>query len=92
MKIYEVTQGKYQKDGSNPYGRGEEWPSYLGNDFEEAKKALVEELSSGSDKDYYIEGRIYEIEDGVDVDDKDELADAICDCCGFDTFYSDFRG
>lgn len=91
MKIYEVTQGRYHKDGSNPYAYGDEWQSYLGNDLEEAKKAL-EELSTSDDKHYYTEGRIYEIEDDVDVDDEDELINAICDCYGFDTFYSDFRG
>lgn len=91
MKIYEVISGQYQMEGcSRTYG--DEWVSYLGVDFSAAKRALTEESSTTRNNEkYYTEGRIFEIDDDVDVDDKDELTNALCDCCGFDTFYSDFE-
>ncbi len=90
MKIYKVISGQYQMEGSSRT-YGDEWVSYLGVDFSAAKRALIEESSTTKNNEkYYTEGRIFEIDDDVDVDDKDELTNALCDCCGFDTFYSDF--
>lgn len=90
MKIYQVISGQYQMEGgSRTYG--DEWEQYLGADFSAAKRALTEELSvANNDEKYYTEGRIFEIGDDIDVTDKDELTNALCDCNGFDTFYSDF--
>ena len=85
MKIYEVVDGRRYKI--------EEDIIYLGTDFEAAKEAkeYVEfhnnnYLTASEICSSYVGARIYEISDNVDLRDKRAVVDAICECCGYDTF------
>ena len=88
MKLYEVTTIKIRANGEF----GDEFQDFLGFDFEEAKLAKEEALKSFSrlpnryQKSTVVEARVYQIEDDVDVTDKDAIIDAMCDCGGYNLF------
>ena len=86
MKIYQVVDGR-------AYDMTEEDIVYLGTDFEAAKEA--KERVTYNNNNYltaseicrsYVAARIYEISDDIDLSDKNKVLDAICECCGCDTF------
>lgn len=68
----------------------------MGPDYKKAICACDEALSNWERLDYRdkkesaIEGRIYEIPDDTDINDGDEIINAICDACGYDTFLSHY--
>ena len=84
MKFYEVVTAR--KDGYD------EWTEYEGFDREKALKALedakwaFETYSTAKEKkNQYVECRVYELPDDIDINDKDEIINAICECTGYDT-------
>lgn len=84
MKFYEVVTAR--KDGYD------EWTEYEGFDREKALKALedakwaFEKYSTTKEKEnQYVECRVYELPDDIDINDKDEITNAICECTGYDT-------
>ena len=98
MKLYEVVDGRRYTDIYEAvYGRHhtatEEDVIYRGTDFEAAKEAKEEVtyhsnnyLTASEICRAYVGARIYEISDDVDLSDKFAALDAICECCGCDTF------
>lgn len=95
MKYYEVTDITLNLN-SKGYERGDEECSYMGPDYKKAICACDEALSNWEHLDYRdkkesaIEGRIYEIPDDADINDEDEIINAICDACGYDTFFEHY--
>ena len=86
MKIYEVVDGRQ-------YDMTEEDIVYIGTDYEAAKEA--KERVTYHNNNYltacemchsYVGARIYEISDDIDLRDTHAVIDAICECCGCDTF------
>lgn len=86
---------KYYKVGSTSCinintEEGDEFTSYEGTSFEDAKKALDAEkqafknLHPHDKKRTIIWGRIYDIPDDTDLNDEDALINALCDCVGYD--------
>lgn len=51
---------------------------------------MGDEESSYMGPDYKKASRIYEILDDTDINDEDEIINAICDACGYDTFFSHY--
>lgn len=89
MKIYAVTTIK----------NGDEYAEYLGADLNEALKAYDDAktnydvyLTSSEKTNAEVEARVYEIADNVDIEDTDELTNAIIDCCGYDEFAKSYNG
>ena len=86
MKIYQVVDGR-------EYTMTEEDVVYFGTDFEAAKEA--KERVTYHNNNYltarelvhsYVEARIYEISDDIDLIDGEAVTDAICGCGCCDTF------
>lgn len=96
MKYYEVAEITLNLN-SKGYEMGDEESSYMGPDYKKAICACDEALSNWDRLDYRdkkenaIEGRIYEIPDDTDINDEDEIINAICDACGYDTFFHIIR-
>ena len=88
MRVFEVVSIKIRANGEY----GDEYQSYLGFDFEKAEEAYKSEvsnyelLSESDKKSTCIEARVYAIDDTVDVNDVDELTNALCECIGYDFF------
>lgn len=77
MKYYEVAI----------VGKNDEWTYYKGFDLEKATKTYYDyKGTEGKDK---IEARVYNIPDDTNIEDEDELTNAICDCLGYDPFIED---
>lgn len=95
MKYYEVT-GITLNLNSKGYERGDEECSYMGSNYKKAICACDEALSNWERLDYRdkkesaIESRIYEIPDDTNISDEDEIINAICDACGYDTFFEHY--
>lgn len=95
MKYYEVAEITLNLN-SKGYETGDEESSYMGPDYKKAICVCDEALSNWERLDYRdkkesaIEGRIYEIPDDTDINDKDEIINAICDACEYDTFFSHY--
>lgn len=90
MKMYEVTTVELNHTKNDIIG---EYPFYFGPDFEAAKKAKEDliaqnegHLTPREKERNYVEARIYEISDEVDLSDDEAVIDAICECGGYDTF------
>lgn len=86
MKYYIVGTRKYTNEKHTDLT--DEWTTYQGFDYEEAKKALAEEKSNYecySTKQekvmYEVFGEVYELPDDLDTSDEDAVTDALCDCC-----------
>lgn len=86
MKIYQVVDGMEDV-------MIEEDVVYFGTDFKaakEAKQRLIEHndayLTKREKEVQFVEARIYEISDDVDLSDDEAVIDAICECGGYDTF------
>lgn len=88
MKIYEVTTVNLMTNGE----LGDEYQSYLGFDFDSAltakSKALddYDRLSDYDKKRCIVECRVYNVPDDVNVNDEDDITEAICECIGYDEF------
>lgn len=85
-QIYEVVDVRER-------GMVEEYRYYLGTDFEASKQTKSDLITSNEShltprekKHAYVEARIYEISDDVDLSDDEAVTDAICECGGYDTF------
>lgn len=95
MKYYEVAEITLNLN-SKGYEMGDEESSYMGPDYKKAICVCDEALSNWERLDYRdkkesaIEGRIYEITDDTDINDKDEIINAICDACEYNTFFSHY--
>lgn len=76
MKVYQVTS-----IANNSYA--DEYDEYLGFDFEKFIEVAQDAKSSVQDG-YKLECRIYDIPDDTDIEDENELTDAMCDCQGYD--------
>lgn len=78
---------KYYQIGTT--SNGDEYVSYEGASLEEAKKALEDEryafenLHPYDKKRTEVWGRVYDLPDDVNLNDEDELINAICDCLGY---------
>jgi hypothetical protein len=90
MKYYIVGTRKYN---TNHTDFTDEWTSYSGFDYEEAKKALAEEQSNyecystkQEKATHEVFGEVYELPDDIDTTDKDAITDALCECCCCDDF------
>lgn len=69
---------------------GDEFTSYEGTSFEDAKKALENEkwkfekyLTQNEKKRTIVWGRVYDIPDDTDLNDEYALSNALCDCLGY---------
>lgn len=83
MKYYEIVTIK----------NGDEYPEYEGLDLETALEAKAEALryfeeglTEHDKKNRSIECRVYDLPDDTDFSDKMEVADAICNCVGYNNF------
>lgn len=82
MKLYQVVTTS----------KADEFEDYLGTDLNEAneakKRALTayENLSSHDKAQSEVECRVYDIDDSTDTSDRDELINAMIDCCGYNIF------
>lgn len=79
MIIYQVVNSKIS---------GDEFVDYTGADAEKAKRIAFDSwnsLSAGDQKRCTVKARIYEIPDGTDVADEDELTNALCENPDYDT-------
>ena len=83
MKLYEVVTATKT---------GDEWTEYEGFDRAKALEALeeakwnFEKYSTAKEKENeYVECKVYDIPDDIDINDKNEIINAICDCTGYDT-------
>lgn len=90
MKLYEVTTVEMNHDKNDIRA---EYQFYFGTDFEaakEAKKRLIDRndghLTAREKEVQYVEARIWEVSDDLDLSDDDAVTDAICECGGYDTF------
>ena len=90
MKLYEVTTVELNHDKNDIRG---EYQYYFGPDFEAAKQAKADLITSNENhltprekEVQFVEARIYEISDDVDWSDDEAVIDAICECGGYDTF------
>ena len=84
MKFYEVVTAT-----KNGY---DEWTEYEGVDRAKALEALeeakwkLEKYSTAKEKEnQYVECRVYDIPNDIDINDENEITNAICDCTGYDT-------
>ena len=88
MKLYEVTTINLRTNGEF----GDEFQTYLGFDFEEAKTAKELALAGFNALTAYdrahstVEARVYNIADDTDVTDPDAIIEAVCECGGYDLF------
>jgi hypothetical protein len=89
VKYYKIGSRKYVNANHTDYN--DEWISYEGFDFSEAWKALQEEkanyecYSTRNEKDLFeVLAEVYDLPDGIDTSDEDEVINALCDCCGCD--------
>lgn len=79
MKLYQVVSIK----------KTDEFEYYLGTDFHEVQEAMVkslkdyESLSLHDKAQTELECRVYDIDDSTDTSDRDELVNAMIDCCGY---------
>lgn len=71
---------------------GDEWTEYDGFDRAKAVEVLeeaqwkFEKYSTAKEKEnQYVECRVYDIPDDIDINDENEITNAICDCTGYDT-------
>lgn len=86
MKIFEVTTVSIRQNGEY----GDEHQSYLGFDLEEATDAKEQALinyanaSSRDQAQSVVEARVYEIADDTDINDRDAIIEAMCECSGYD--------
>lgn len=92
MKYYEVAEITL-KLKSKGYEMGDEECSYMGPDYKKAICACNEAVSNWYRLDYRdkkesaIEGRVYEIPDDTNINNEDEIINAICNTCEYDTFF-----
>lgn len=91
MKYYKIGSRKYVNAKHTDYNN--EWISYEGFDFSKAWKALLEEKSNyesyltKNEKELFeVLAEVYDLPDDIDTSDKDEVINALCDCCGYDDF------
>lgn len=86
---------KYFQVGTT--SNGDEYVSYEGTSLEEAKKALEDEryafenLHSRDKKYTEVWGRVYDLPDDVNLNDEDELINAICDCLGYNDLEAEWK-
>lgn len=79
---------KYYQVGTT--SNGDEFVSYEGTSLEESKKALEDEryafenLHPSDKKHTVVWGKVYDLPDDTDLNDEDELINAICECTGYD--------
>lgn len=90
MKIYEVTTVEMNHDKNDIVA---EYREYLGTDFEAAKKAKSDlitrndvHLTAREKEVQFVEARIWEVSDDLDLNDDAAVTDAICKCGGYDVF------
>lgn len=93
MKYYKIGSRKYTNPKHTDYN--DEWTSYEGFDFWKAWKALQEEkanyechLTKKEKELFEVLAEVYDLPDDIDTSDKDEVINALCDCCGYDDFSS----
>lgn len=77
MKYYTLTEIELRGNGEY----GDEFDSYAGFDFEKIMEAYSNVRSN--DK-YALEIRAYELPNDIDVNDEDEISNAIVECAGYD--------
>lgn len=91
MKYYVVGTRKFVNEKKTDFT--DEWASYQGFDYEEAKKALAKEKSNyecystkqeKATQDVF--GEVYELPDDLDTTDEDAIIGALCECCCCDDF------
>lgn len=86
MKLYESVSIKLR--GSEP---GDEISLYTGTDEQKALDVAAADWKhlSKFDKEHsLVEVRVYEISDDTDINDEDDVVDALCDCFGYDVIAS----
>ena len=95
MEYYEVVDITLNLNSKgNEMGDGDDL--YMGTDYKKALCACEEALYNWGRSDRRdqkksaIEGRIYDIPDDTDINDEDEIINAICDACGYDTFFTHY--
>lgn len=82
MKVYQVVTIK----------GCDEYLSFIGTDysraveFKEKEMTAFKNLSDFDKKQTEIECRVYSIDDNVDINDIDELTNALVECTGYDMF------
>lgn len=82
MKVYEIATIK----------NSDEHIEYIGTNFDKALEVKERELSaynrlsSFDKKRTEIECRVYSIDDDVNINDIDELTNALIECIGYDLF------
>lgn len=59
----------------------DEWTEYEGIDLNEALRAYERATAYTA---HNVEVRAYELPDDTDINDRNELIDAICECVGYD--------
>lgn len=88
MKFYEICDVDVKNNGEY----GDELLIWEGFNLEEALSKKAEALNdfdrkSNRDKQHStIECRVYELPNDTDIEDEDELINAICDCGGYNEF------
>lgn len=79
MKYYTATS-------TTKNGTGDEFDTYAGLDKEKAIDAAKRDwihLTDREKRSTIIEVREYDLPDDIDINDEDELVNAMCDCCGY---------
>lgn len=65
----------------------DEFDTYAGTDKEKALDAAKSDwnhLTNREKQNNFVEVREYDLPDDIDLDDRYELVNALCDCCGYD--------
>lgn len=88
MRVFEVANIDLRNNGEF----GDETQEYFGTNIDDAREAYqracsyYDSLTDYDKKRTCIEARVYSIDGNVNVNDEDELTDALCDCIGYDFF------
>jgi hypothetical protein len=99
MKYYEVgTLTIYTRDSRGQMSTEDEFTAYSGTSLDEARKAYEQEvykfdryLTASEKKNAEVFAREYNLPDDIDINDEDEVFNALYDE-GFDDLYETIKG